>query len=105
MTADVIAEKLEGKAHPALVVVAGCQTTENESMARAFGGAYVGFRQKINPVSAATWCRQLLEKIAAGQSYGEAFRNTPPITSFANYEGGQPRLIEPLPEEEDEDVD
>lgn len=90
-----IAEKLQGKEGPALVVVAGCETARNETMARAFGGAYIGFERKINPVSAATWCRRLLEKIAEGQTYGEAFRDTPPITSFANYEGGKPRLIEP----------
>lgn len=100
LTADTVAAELAGKEHPALVVVAGCQTTSNDSMARAFGGAFIGFGNTINPATAATWCGAVLEKIAGGMTYQEAYAATPPITSWINSEGGAPRLIEPASEAE-----
>jgi len=89
-----IKEMMAGERGPELVVVAGCKVAFNETMADAFGSSLIGFQTDINPITAASFCRQVLDKIAAGQSYEQAFSGTPARSSFLNSNGGRPRFIQ-----------
>lgn len=99
ITADEVREAMQGHTGPALVVVAGCQAAQNESMARAFGGALAGFPVAMDPTSAASWCTKYLRRIADGSTYRQAFAETPYQGNFLSGFDTQPRLIEPVPEQ------
>lgn len=95
LTSGDIAARMEGRPHPVLVVVAGCKSAHNDSMARAMQSALIGFDQNVGGPTASLYCSTLLKKIADGMSYREAYRTTELKRFALDFGNAQPILVEP----------
>jgi hypothetical protein len=95
--ASDIREALADGYGPKLVVVVGCQSAANDTLARAFpNAAFVGFAEKASLPLASKFARGFLEKIAEGQSIQAAYDSTPVPGDTVGFRNGKPRLILPL---------
>lgn len=95
--ASDIRESLQDGYGPKLVVVVGCKSAANDTLARAFpNAAFVGFAEEATLHLAAGFARQFLMKIAEGQSIQQAWDSTPKPADTAGFRGGAPRLILPV---------
>lgn len=95
--ASEIREALADGSGPKLVVISGCMTAHNQTMAAAFpNAAFVGFADKVPPTAAYPFASAFLKKIADGKSIQEAWNETPkPPHTLGSPTGGDPRLILP----------
>lgn len=71
--ASDIAEHFRTRNAPKMVIISGCKTAHNATMARAFGGAFVGFDEDVLPVVAYPFAAKMLEEIAGGSTIEAAF--------------------------------
>lgn len=94
--ASDIRESLADGYGPKLVVIVGCKSAENDTMAQAFpNAAFVGFSEEANLIKAGPFATEFLKKIAEGASIQEAFDSTPVPADTLGYRNGKPRLILP----------
>ena len=96
--ASDIRESLSDGYGPSLVVVVGCQSASNDTLARAFpNAAFVGFAEKASLPLAARFATDFLKRIAEGQRIQAAYDSIPVPGDTYGYRNGKPRLI--LPED------
>lgn len=77
LTADEVAKAMAGKKGPRTTVVTACQGAHNETMAKAFGGEYVGFANPVAMGNGVGYAKDVLDRIADGQDTASAFGSAP----------------------------